>query len=49
MKKIIVYTFKGLGDEYKKLVITIRAHDSLISFVELYDKLIGHKSEMRKE
>lgn len=47
MKKIIIRTLNSLEDEYKKLTIVIRTHDSLMSFEELYDKLINHETYLR--
>lgn len=48
-EEIIVHTLNGLGNEYKELTVTIRAWDSLMSFEELYDKLIDYKTYLKRE
>lgn len=44
-----VHTLNSQKDKYKELVVIIQAHDSLISFKELYDKLINHEMYMRRD
>ena len=46
---VIVHTLNGLGDEYKELVVVIRARYSPISFEELYDKLIDFEIYLKRE
>ena len=47
--EVIVHTFNGLGDEYKKLVAAMRAHDSPMSFEGLYDKLTDFEIYLKCE
>jgi hypothetical protein len=45
---ITLYVLNGLGPEYREMVAPIRAHESSLSFEELYDLLIGHESYLKR-
>lgn len=48
-EEVIIHNYNGIGDEYKELMLTIRACDSLKSFEELYDELIYHETNLKWE
>ena len=47
-EEIIIHTLNGLGDDYKELAAAIRAHNSLVSFEELYDKLTDYEMYLKR-
>ena len=48
-EEVLIHTLNGLGGEYKKLIATLRARDSPISFEELYDKLIDYETYLKRD
>ena len=42
-KEIIIHTLNVLGNDYKELMVAIRARDSPVPFEELYDKLTDYE------
>lgn len=46
---LVLYCLKGLGPGYKVIVRADHARDSIISFEELHDKLVEHKSLLKRE
>ena len=46
---LIIYTLNGLGPEFKENVAAVRAHDSLISFEELHEKLLEHEASLKRD
>ena len=47
-EEVIVHTLNNLGDDYKELAVEVRAHDLLMSFEELYEKLISYESYLKR-
>jgi hypothetical protein len=45
---ITLYAFNGLGPEYREMVAPIRTRESVLSFEELHDLLIGHESYLKR-
>ena len=43
---LIDQVLKGLSDEYKSAIDAINAYDTLISFVELHEKLLNKKASL---
>lgn len=41
--KLIVKILTGLGPKYREISAAIRAHDTRISYAELFEKLIDHE------
>ena len=41
--EIIAHTLNGLGNEFKELKAAIRVRDTLITFEDLYDKLLDEE------
>ena len=48
-EEIIIHALNGLRDDYKELTATIRARDTLVSFEDLYDKLIDYETYLKHE
>ena len=48
-EEVLVHILNGIGDKYKELTTTIRAHDSPISFKELYNKLTNYEMYLKHE
>ncbi|KAL3519577.1 hypothetical protein ACH5RR_017726 [Cinchona calisaya] len=42
-EELIVKILSGLGLEYCEILTAIRAHDTIITYEELYEKLIHHE------
>ncbi|KAH0636556.1 hypothetical protein KY290_036980 [Solanum tuberosum] len=47
--ELIVKILSGLGPEFREISAAIRAHDSTISYEELYEKLLDHELFLRHE
>ena len=41
-EELVIKVLSGLGVEYKELSVAVRARDNLITFEELFDKLLAH-------
>ena len=48
-EELIVKILSGLGLEFRKISVAIRARDSSISYEELYDKLLDHELFLKHE
>ncbi|EOX98920.1 Cysteine-rich RLK (RECEPTOR-like protein kinase) 8 [Theobroma cacao] len=46
---LILHVLNGVGSEYKKIVVAVRAYDTPINLEELHDKLIEYKSFLARE
>ncbi|KAA8530006.1 hypothetical protein F0562_034538 [Nyssa sinensis] len=45
---LVMHTLNGPGSDFKELAIATRARDSIISFEELYDKLVDYESFLKR-
>ncbi|KAA8517225.1 hypothetical protein F0562_017523 [Nyssa sinensis] len=45
---LVMHTLNGLGSDFKELAAAIRARDSVISFEELYNKLVDYESFLKR-
>ncbi|RWW37438.1 hypothetical protein BHE74_00057448 [Ensete ventricosum] len=48
-EEVLVHMLNGLSTEFKELVAAFRAHDSPISFEELYDKLTDYEAYLKHD
>ncbi|KAK2638883.1 hypothetical protein Ddye_026678 [Dipteronia dyeriana] len=48
-KELTVKITNGLGDEYKDISSAVRAHDTVISFEELHEKLLNSEALLKQE
>lgn len=46
---IVAYTLSGLNSNFKELEATIRARDTPMTFEELHDKHLDHKTFLKQE
>ena len=46
---LTVKILNGLGDEFKDISVVIRAHDSVITFEELHEKLLNFEAVLKQE
>ena len=47
--EIVFHILNGLGNDFKEISAAIRARESTISFDELYKKLIGYETHLKRE
>lgn len=45
---LILYILNKVGPDYKEIVVTVKAHDTCISFEDLHDKLTDFESYLAR-